>query len=125
MTETDPRITDFTTCLAARARGLYDGQFIAHRNLLAGLSNGWPVKKMADVCSDKLPPNDLAAAETIRKRLEWYAGNLPAQRGLPGEAAGWCGQCQDPSFRYMVDSEGWPTGKCPRCHPSSVRAARA
>lgn len=52
----------------------------------------------------------------------------PPARKRPGapalirpEPLAWCGQCDDPRSRLVVDENRDPIGRCPTCHPRSRR----
>lgn len=35
----------------------------------------------------------------------------------------WCGKCDSAGFRWLLNDDGQPVRKCPRCHPETVRYA--
>lgn len=35
----------------------------------------------------------------------------------------WCGRCDSPGYRFVVDDDGRPLERCPLCHPASTSAA--
>lgn len=121
--EPDDRVSDFTTSLSAYARKNYAGGQVTHSHLIAALNSGWSPRELARECSRDLPTSQAWAA--IQRRLEWCAKNPPASGpATVAKPAAWCGRCDDPSFRFIVDADSNPVRPCPDCSPQRATAGR-
>ncbi len=48
---------------------------------------------------------------------------LPAQAdAITLGGVQWCGQCEAPGSRFIVDDDARPLHRCPRCHPANITA---
>jgi hypothetical protein len=131
--EPDERVQAFIAALTADGRRCYGatpGQ-VTHAHLVKALDAGWTPQHIADVCSKNLPTVANDAYRLIQNRIQWFAENKPRhEQRPPAGAVPWCGKCDDPNWRYVVDQVDekrlWDEPQfrpCPRCHPSSQAAA--
>lgn len=131
--EADPQTGEFTAALTAQARRCYGavpGQ-VTHAHLLRALDRGWTPRHMAAVCSRDLPTITNDAYRLIQSRIQWFAEHSPpTDQPRPAGPVPWCGQCDDPNWRYVVEQVDekrlWDETQfrpCPRCHPSTQLGA--
>jgi hypothetical protein len=109
-------LTEFTTCLSPFARRSFSAM-TATPDLIAAVERGWPMKRLADICSMNLPTSMRAASDLIVSRLEWCAEHdphAPAQvRTRPAPAnRRTCAHTDDPNG-FLMDADGKLTGRCP------------
>lgn len=86
-----------------------------HAALSRMFSNGWTPQQLATEITRNWPQG--ASGGLVQFRLEQRAEQKPPEPGISkGRSVPYCGICEDPSFRFITDTEGRAV-RCPTCHP--------
>ncbi len=85
----------------------------------------WTPEALTRELSRDLPGAVHSGLGFVRYRLD----NLPPPPAAVAVAAApakpWCGSCHSPDYRWRVDDDDRPLGKCKKCHPAYVATASA
>lgn len=124
-------IARFIAGLPERMRPIKPGDTAKVAYALAGfLAAGWDPDTLAALVSEAAPPTRIVSRSgLITSRLEALAGAeaapLPGQRMLPFEQVPWCGQCDSPGYRWVIDEATDTARYCPTCSPQATARSHA
>lgn len=78
----------------------------------------WTATALAQHLGRNVPADVVSAVGLLRHRLEDLPARAPAGLTAAPARAGkpWCRSCDSDGYRYRVDDDGRPLGKC-ECHP--------